>query len=173
MFLKPSAGVWMVGPNVGQDFGGILNRETGDCPESLTRDWEYYRWHVTRDDDPDTSVLELKSKSFDMVFCIFLLSGTGLTPGRRTGHWRWDVRTQDQHLILENPAPSAHSVMTASSGLRLMEWGTAVLRTVTLARWRWAPAMERSPATAIIELCQPIIKSLHLVSLQLRKFPHV
>ena len=77
---------------------------------------------MTRDDDPDTSVLELKSKSFDMVFCIFLLSGTGLTPGRRTGHWRWDVRTQeDQHLILENPAPSAHSVMTASSGLRLME----------------------------------------------------
>ena len=32
----------MVGPNVGEDYGGILNREAGDCPESLTADWEYY-----------------------------------------------------------------------------------------------------------------------------------
>ena len=32
----------MVGPTVGQDFGGILNRDWGECPESLTRDWEYY-----------------------------------------------------------------------------------------------------------------------------------
>ena len=33
----------MVGPNVGQDFGGILNRDSGLCPESLSADWEYYR----------------------------------------------------------------------------------------------------------------------------------
>lgn len=32
----------MVGPTVGQDFGGVLNRDWGECPESLTRDWEYY-----------------------------------------------------------------------------------------------------------------------------------
>ena len=32
----------MVGPNVGQDFGGVLNREAGMCPEDLSRDWEYY-----------------------------------------------------------------------------------------------------------------------------------
>ena len=34
----------MVGPTVGQDFGGILNRDWGQCPESLTRDWEYYEY---------------------------------------------------------------------------------------------------------------------------------
>ena len=32
----------MVGPNVGQDFGGVLNRDSGSCPENLGKDWEYY-----------------------------------------------------------------------------------------------------------------------------------
>ena len=32
----------MVGPRVGEDYGGILNRQGGTCPESLTADWEYY-----------------------------------------------------------------------------------------------------------------------------------
>ena len=40
--LQAGPGVWMVGPSVGQDFGGILNRDGGECPESLVRDWEYY-----------------------------------------------------------------------------------------------------------------------------------
>ena len=42
----------MVGPNVGQDFGGVLNRESGDCPERLTKDWEYYRdWTNSWEED--------------------------------------------------------------------------------------------------------------------------
>ena len=32
----------MVGPAVGQDRGGVLNRQPGLCPETLTADWEYY-----------------------------------------------------------------------------------------------------------------------------------
>merc|ERR1711910_61401 len=43
LFFLPGEGVWMVGPNVGQDYGGVLNREGGLCPETLTQDWEYYR----------------------------------------------------------------------------------------------------------------------------------
>ena len=41
--VQPSTGVWMVGPEPGRDFGGILNRQGGLCPEDLTADWEYYR----------------------------------------------------------------------------------------------------------------------------------
>ena len=42
LFYLASKGLWMVGPNIGQDWGGILNREAGQCPEALTSDWEYY-----------------------------------------------------------------------------------------------------------------------------------
>merc|ERR1712154_119997 len=37
LFYLSTEGVWMVGPNVGQDFGGILNRESGECPESPSK----------------------------------------------------------------------------------------------------------------------------------------
>merc|ERR1712123_144930 len=40
LFYLSSEAVWMVGPNVAQDFGGILNRDSGLCPESLSADWE-------------------------------------------------------------------------------------------------------------------------------------
>merc|ERR1712228_46091 len=39
LFYLANQGIWMVGPNVGQDFGGVLNREAGECPETLTEDW--------------------------------------------------------------------------------------------------------------------------------------
>eukprot|EP00092_Neocalanus_flemingeri_P096558 GFUD01122927.1.p1 GENE.GFUD01122927.1~~GFUD01122927.1.p1 ORF type:complete len:202 (-),score=45.03 GFUD01122927.1:47-622(-) len=42
LYYLSSQAIWMVGPNVGQDFGGVLNREAGTCPENLSRDWEYY-----------------------------------------------------------------------------------------------------------------------------------
>ena len=45
LYLLPN-NVWMVGPSVGQDYGGILNREGGACPDQLTRDWEYWNdWY--------------------------------------------------------------------------------------------------------------------------------
>merc|ERR1712168_925916 len=43
LFFLSSENVWMVGPNVGQDFDGVLNRDTGAYPEGLVQDWEYYR----------------------------------------------------------------------------------------------------------------------------------
>ena len=46
--MQESSGVWMVGPQPGRDFGGILNREGGWCPEDVSTDWMYYRWR-TRD----------------------------------------------------------------------------------------------------------------------------
>merc|ERR1712154_527266 len=42
-FYQSAKSVWMVGPNVGEDFGGILNRDAGECPESLSMEWEYHR----------------------------------------------------------------------------------------------------------------------------------
>merc|ERR1711942_450794 len=42
LFFLPGPKVWMVGPEPGKDYGGILNREGGLCPEDLSRDWEYY-----------------------------------------------------------------------------------------------------------------------------------
>merc|ERR1712025_619477 len=36
LFYLSSKSVWMVGPNVGQDFGGVLNRDSGSCPENIT-----------------------------------------------------------------------------------------------------------------------------------------
>eukprot|EP00088_Acartia_fossae_P060709 TRINITY_DN72738_c0_g1_i1.p1 TRINITY_DN72738_c0_g1~~TRINITY_DN72738_c0_g1_i1.p1 ORF type:complete len:117 (-),score=22.09 TRINITY_DN72738_c0_g1_i1:35-385(-) len=32
----------MVGTNPGEDFGGIMNREQGNCPENLRSDWLYW-----------------------------------------------------------------------------------------------------------------------------------
>jgi len=52
LFYLPDYGYWMVGPNPGKDYGGILNREQGVCPESITRDWEYYDdWMEEWDED--------------------------------------------------------------------------------------------------------------------------
>ena len=31
-----------MGGTVGGEEGGILNREAGQCPDQLSRDWEYY-----------------------------------------------------------------------------------------------------------------------------------
>ena len=42
-WLAPS-GPWMVGETVGMDYGGLLNRGTETCPESLTTYWDY--WHT-------------------------------------------------------------------------------------------------------------------------------
>jgi len=42
-WLAPS-GPWMVGETVGTDYGGLLNRGTETCPESLTTYWDY--WHT-------------------------------------------------------------------------------------------------------------------------------
>merc|ERR1719300_875992 len=42
LFYLANQGIWMVGPDVGKDYGGILNRESGECPSQLNRDWEYW-----------------------------------------------------------------------------------------------------------------------------------
>ena len=48
-WLAPS-GPWMVGETVGMDYGGLLNRGTKTCPESLTtwhtmfESWEEDQW---------------------------------------------------------------------------------------------------------------------------------
>jgi len=42
LFYLPEKSIWMVGPDVGKDYGGILNRESGECPSQLNRDWEYW-----------------------------------------------------------------------------------------------------------------------------------
>merc|ERR1711860_18452 len=38
----PETGIWMVGNEIGVDYGFLLNREAGMCPENLVRDWEYW-----------------------------------------------------------------------------------------------------------------------------------
>ena len=42
LFWLADQRVWMVGEEIGRDFGGILNRENGACPENLSMDWEYW-----------------------------------------------------------------------------------------------------------------------------------
>merc|ERR1711971_636469 len=36
LFFLAEAGVWMMGPEPGRDFGGVLDRGAGSCPEELT-----------------------------------------------------------------------------------------------------------------------------------------
>merc|ERR1711872_268623 len=52
LFYLANQGIWMVGPDVGKDFGGILNRDSGNCLEDLSQDWEYYReWTDSWEED--------------------------------------------------------------------------------------------------------------------------
>merc|ERR1711971_1471179 len=53
LFFLAEAGVWMMmGPEPGRDFGGVLNRGSGSCPEELTSAWEYYvDWTDSWDED--------------------------------------------------------------------------------------------------------------------------
>ena len=75
-------------------------------------------WHVTGNTTGNTCHLPL-------LYTRVSVLGTGLTPGKRTGPWRCNVRTQvDQLRILtESPAPLAPTVMTVTFGLRLMVSG--------------------------------------------------
>ena len=54
-WLAPS-GPWMVGETVGADYGGLLNRGTETCPESLTSNWDY--WHTMFESWEEDSWLE-------------------------------------------------------------------------------------------------------------------
>jgi len=54
-WLAPS-GPWMVGETVGSDYGGLLNRGTETCPESLTSYWDY--WHTMFESWEEDSWLE-------------------------------------------------------------------------------------------------------------------
>merc|ERR1711971_636380 len=52
LFFLAEAGLWMMGPEPGRDFGGVLNRGAGSCPEELTSAWEYYvDWRDSWDED--------------------------------------------------------------------------------------------------------------------------
>ena len=52
LYFLTSLNLWMVGPSIGQDYGGILNREAGSCPDKLNRDWEYWNdWLEEWDSD--------------------------------------------------------------------------------------------------------------------------
>merc|ERR1712210_298195 len=41
LFFLADAGLWMMSPEPGSVFGGVLNRASGSCPEELTSAWEY------------------------------------------------------------------------------------------------------------------------------------
>merc|ERR1712130_29977 len=52
LFYLAESRVWMMGPEPGRDFGGVLNRGSGNCPEELTSPWEYYvDWTDSWDED--------------------------------------------------------------------------------------------------------------------------
>lgn len=52
LYWLSAQNLWMVGPTVGEDFGGILNRSPGICPEDLTSEWEYWSdWQASWESD--------------------------------------------------------------------------------------------------------------------------
>ena len=63
-WLAPS-GPWMVGETVGADYGGLLNRGTETCPESLTSYWEY--WQTKSKSWEEDSLLETRTVTVQTV----------------------------------------------------------------------------------------------------------
>ena len=52
LYFQTDVMLWIVGLEIGVDYGGILNRELGHCPDQLGMDWEYYRdWTDTWEKD--------------------------------------------------------------------------------------------------------------------------
>merc|ERR1711915_190250 len=42
LYSLTSLDLWMVGPTLGENYGGILNRNNGICPDQLPDYWEYW-----------------------------------------------------------------------------------------------------------------------------------
>merc|ERR1712156_251308 len=52
LFYLQAQGYWMIGKNIGQDMGGVLNRGASFCPEDSTSLWEYWNdWQKEWDED--------------------------------------------------------------------------------------------------------------------------
>merc|ERR1719402_324355 len=54
IFYLSSEGMWMVGHSVGQNYGGIRNKEDSTCPQDMVRNWEYWMdWTEEWQEDSD------------------------------------------------------------------------------------------------------------------------
>jgi len=42
LYFLTSLDLWMVGPTLGENYGGILNRQSGICPGQLSETWEFW-----------------------------------------------------------------------------------------------------------------------------------